>query len=122
MSRSNSSGADQTTLALTEGAHKKLTAMKDDGHFAEMRDAYRLAIGVAMRAGQLAPRDQKRSRTYLNAGSLDPDGLLRDVVQETFAAEGQPYEVIERLAEAGISILYEELSLSGEVTRFLRDR
>ena len=122
MTRAKPSGPDQTTLALTESAHRKLTAMKEEGHFAEMRDAYRLAIAVAMRAGDLAPKDQKRTRTYLNAGSLDPDGILRDAVLETYGAEGQPYEVIERLAEAGIAILSEELSLSGEVSRFLRDR
>jgi hypothetical protein len=103
-------GDDQRTLGLSEDAHGKLTRLRKDGLFAEMRDAYRLAIALALAEGLIAPRSKPRPHTYINAGSLDPDGLIRDVMVEHFQGkEGQPYEVAERLGEAGVLELWERV-------------
>jgi hypothetical protein len=101
---------DQRTLGLSDDAHRKLTQLKDEGFFNEMRDAYRLAIAIAMAEGKIAPSEKARTHTYINVGSLDPDGILRDAVIEQYQGrEGAPYEVVERLGEAGVLVLWDRL-------------
>lgn len=101
---------NQRTLALTEEGHRKLSQLKEDGYFGEMRDAYRLAISLAMAEGLIADRATSRTRTYINVGSLDPDGILRDAITAYFQGrEGPPYEVAERLGEAGVADLADRL-------------
>jgi hypothetical protein len=112
---------DQTTLSLSEDGHRKLTDLKDRGFFAEMRDAYRAAIALALAEGLIDAREGKRTRTYLNAGSLDPDGILRDIILEYFPEEeGGPYEITERLGEVGVFALWERLQRHGELDHALR--
>jgi hypothetical protein len=112
---------DQTTLSLSEDAHRKLTDLKERGFFGEMRDAYRAAIALALAEGLVDAREGKRTRTYLNAGSLDPDGILRDIVLEYFPQEqGGPYEITERLGEAGVLALWERLQRHGELDHALK--
>lgn len=111
---------DQRTLGLSEDSHAKLTQLKERGFFGEMRDAYRLGIAVAMRDGIIDAPGGKRSKTYLNAGSLDPDGVIRDTILEMFpSSEGAPYEIAERLGEAGVKDLFSRLERLPEVAPIL---
>lgn len=111
MRKTRETSEDQRTLGLSDEAHVKLTSLKDEGYFAEMRDAYRLAITMALAEGRIADRTKPRTHTYLNVGSLDPDGALRDAVAELYMdSEGPPYEVIERLGEEGVLSLWERLN------------
>jgi hypothetical protein len=120
-SRRTESTDDQRTLGLSEDAHAKLTRLRDDGLFAEMRDAYRIAIALAITEGKIAPAGKPRPHTYINAGSLDPDGVLRDVIAELFEGrEGQPYEVAERLGEAGVLVLWDRVQRNPQFARLLQ--
>ena len=122
MPDNGSTDRDQRTVRLTDDAHEKLTQLKESGIFGEMLDAYRMAIGIALSEGIIDAPENKRVRTYLNAGSLDPDGLIRDVIVETFpASEGSPYEIAERLAEAGIHVLSARIESNPEVGAFFKE-
>lgn len=95
--------ADTVTVGLTEDTHKMLQRLKEDGVFNEMRDGYRLGIALAISNSIIAPEDIK-TRTVLNAGSLDPDNSIRDVIAELYPeAADRPYAYGERLAEAGVA-------------------
>ena len=112
---------DQRTLGLSEDAHVKLTRLKEDGHFNDMRDAYRLAISVALAEGLIAPKSKPLSRTYINVGSLDPDGILRSAILEHFQGrEGQPYEVAARLGEEGVLALTQRLERNPQFSELFR--
>ena len=105
---------DTVTVGLTDGTHRMLRQLKDDGIFNEMRDGYRLGIALAIADGIIAP-DAIKTRTFLNAGSLDPDNTLRDVITEMYPeASGRPYAYAERLAEAGVAEIG-RLHRAGEV-------
>ena len=97
--------SDAVTVGLTTEAHYDLQRLKDAGIFGEMLDGYRFAIGLAIRRGLIAPEDLKAS-TIFNVGSLDRDGLVKDVVVTLFhEAAARPYAFAERLAEAGVKEL-----------------
>lgn len=102
------------TVGLTESTHAVLRRLKEEGVFNEMRDAYRFGIALAIAKGQIAPEDIKVG-TILNVGSLDPDGLIQDIVIELYSdAESRPYRYVERLAEWGVAELgrlYENYAL-----------
>lgn len=94
---------DTVTVGLTDETHKMLKQLSDDGVFSEMRDGYRLGIAVAISNSIIAPEDLK-VRTVLNAGSLDRDNSIRDVIIELYPeANSRPYAYAERLAEAGVA-------------------
>lgn len=94
---------DTVTVGLTDETHRMLQQLKEDGVFNEMRDGYRLGIALAVSSGVVAPEDI-RTRTFLNAGSLDPDNTIRDVIAELYLdAADKPYRYAERLAEAGVA-------------------
>jgi len=105
---------DTVTVGLTAESHSNLQRLKDEGVFAEMLDAYRFCIALAIKRGLLAPEDIKTS-TIFNVGSLDRDGIIRDLVSSLFTeAESRPYVFTERLAEAGIRELM-QLYNSGQL-------
>lgn len=94
---------DIVTVGLTDKTHRMLQQLKEDGVFNEMRDGYRLGIALAVSSGVVAPEDISTG-TFLNAGSLDPDNTIRDVITELFPdVADKPYRHAERLAEAGVA-------------------
>lgn len=110
----------KTTLQLSEETHAKLASLKEEGHFEDMRDAYRLGIAVALKSGLIDDKGNRRSKTYLNIGSLDADGLLREVISTLFSPEeGDPTDIIERLAEAGVKAVWDTVNRDQGVTRLL---
>jgi Arc/MetJ-type ribon-helix-helix transcriptional regulator len=105
------------TLRLSEEAHAKLAELSQNGLFGQMLDAYRLAISLALAEGLIDSAEHRRGKTYINAGSLDPDGLIRDAIAERFGdREGPPYEIAERLGEAGVLELADRLERQPELT------
>jgi len=97
--------SDAVTVGLTAEAHSDLQRLKDAGIFGDMLDGYRFAIGLAIRRGLIASEDLKAS-TIFNVGSLDRDGLIKDMVMTLFhEAAMRPYAYAERLAEAGVKEL-----------------
>ena len=106
MSEHDVKDEQKITLRLSEEAHAKLSELQASGLFGQMLDAYRLAIALALSEGVIDAPEHRRGKTYINAGSLDPDGLIRDAVLETYGDRaGPPYEIAERLGEAGVLTL-----------------
>lgn len=101
------SGGDRINVGLTEETHALLQKLQAEGVFDEMRDGYRLGIALAIARGGIAAEVQSQShRNVLNIGSLDPDGAIRDMINELYPeAAGKPYAIAERLAEYGVSQL-----------------
>ena len=96
---------DTVTVGLTAESHSNIQRLKEEGVFADMLDAYRFAIGLAIKRGLLAPEGIKTS-TIFNVGSLDRDGIIKDLILTLFVeAESRPYVFAERLAEAGVKEL-----------------
>jgi hypothetical protein len=98
---------DKVQPGLTAEAREQLEDVTTRGGFNDMQDAYRLATAIAL-AEQLPPADASASRTtYLNIGSLDPDGSLRNaVLRIRDDHDDRPVALIERLAEAGVARLH----------------
>lgn len=113
---------DAINLRLSEAAKATLDGLAKDGYFAEMKDAYRLGIAYAIRHGLIDDADTSRPVNYLNVGSLDPQGFIRDIIIECYGdSEGPPYKVVERLAEAGITAMAELINYSRSLECILAD-
>ncbi len=104
---------EPTTIGLSDKAHGQLKALKEAGHFAEMADAYRFAIGLALAHGITPPPIEGGRQTIFNVGTLDPDksiyvavGTLREPVAEPV------YRSAERLAEWGVAELWRRAETS----------
>jgi hypothetical protein len=95
---------DNVTVSLTEDTHAILQKFKNDGIFNEMQDGYRFGIAFAIARGLIAPANFKTRTTFLNVGSLDKDGSLRNLITEIYPDSAErPYAMAERLAEAGLT-------------------
>lgn len=99
---------EPTTVGLTESGHEHLQELKELGHFAEMADAYRFAVALALAHNQCAP--QANRRTIFNVGTVDPDGLLAAAIESLVADRNEPvYRLLERFAEWGVEELYRQI-------------
>jgi len=107
--------SEPTTIGLSERAHgllKRLVEDKRNGQFAEMADAYRFAIGLAL-AHRVIPGEVPTPRTTIfNVGTLDPDKAIYGAVR-TLVDTGSMsvYRWAERLAEWGVEELYRKFEL-----------
>ncbi len=103
--------SEPTMIGVSEATHGKLKRLKEDGHFKEMADAYRFAIGLALAQGCNPP--EISSQTVFSVATIDPDQSIRNAIQ-TILGESSPglsiYKFAERLADWGI----QELSLQAE--------
>jgi hypothetical protein len=96
---------DTVTVGLTEDTHRMLQRLKEDNVFNEMVDGYRLGIALAIARRQIAPEGLKM-RTFVNAGSLDPDLFFKNMIIELYPdLSSRPYAAAERLAEWGVAEL-----------------
>lgn len=115
-------GEEPVTIGLSNAAHGKLQRLKDDGHFDELMDGYRFAIGLALAHVADAPPLANRN-TIFNVGSLDPDRSIYQVVAALRATQDEPvYRTAERLAEWGIEEMYRQIETgSFSVVALLRE-
>jgi hypothetical protein len=112
---------DKNQLGLTEDAREKADAVVAAAGFEERQDVYRLAVAVALSRGLAPAPDGLSRRTYINVGSLDPDGAIRAAILETRDDHGgRPYALAERLAEAGIEDLHAHFNAGRSVREYLR--
>ncbi|GAC1315562.1 MAG: hypothetical protein NVSMB28_00250 [Collimonas sp.] len=96
---------DLTQIGLSNRMHPHLEALKNDGYFSEMRDAYRFAISLAIVKGGIPPELQKRQNIFATP-TVDPDGSLAAAIRALMPCEEiPPYRWAERLAEVGVEIL-----------------
>ena len=90
------------TVGLTRAGRDRLRRLKEDGHFAEMIDAYRFAVAMALANGANPSAPEGERVTMFNVGTLDPEGLFAAGVVALCDLEGEsPYRAMERLAEWG---------------------
>lgn len=97
---------DLTQVGLSITMHPHLEALKNDGYFAEMRDAYRFAVALAMAKGVIPPEFQGKRQNIFATPTVDPDGSLAAAIRALMPCEETPpYRWAERLAEVGVEIL-----------------
>jgi len=97
---------DLTQVGLSIRMHPHLEALKNDGFFSEMRDAYRFAIAVAIVKGGIPPEIQSKRQNIFATPTVDPDGSLATAIRTLLPCdEIPPYRWAERLAEVGVEIL-----------------
>jgi len=101
---------DKTQLALTDTARKQADAVVEQAGFKDRQDAYRLAVAIAL-AERLEPAPADLPRTnYIGVGGLDPGGALHAATLHLRDDHGgRPYALIERLAEAGITRIFDHV-------------
>jgi hypothetical protein len=93
---------EPTTVGLTQLGHERLKQLKSSGYFAEMTDAYRFAIALALAHGGIA--EPAARGTIFNVGSLDPDRSIYQAISALAPEKGEPiYKLAERLAEWGLT-------------------
>jgi hypothetical protein len=102
---------DKNQLGLTDTAREEADYVVEHGGFDERQDVYRLAVAIALvKQLEPAPEDAGGRTTYINVGSLDPEGLIRTAIAHSREEAGErPYAFAERLAEAGIVDLHRHL-------------
>ncbi|WP_372921526.1 hypothetical protein [Roseovarius sp.] len=96
--------SEPTTIGLSESAHGKLKRLQEEGHFRELLDGYRFAIGLALAQGVEPPEVQKRT-TIFNVGTVDPDQSLKrsmEALMGNRVLDASIYKMAERLAEWGV--------------------
>lgn len=102
------SAPEPTMIGLSDSAHAKLTRLKEDGHFREMQDAYRFAIGLALAQG-IDPPEMSSSRTVFSVATIDADQSLKNAIQTIMGTKLKDipvYRMAERLADWGVQELY----------------
>ncbi len=105
----NTTFAEPTTIGLSEKTHallKRLAEDKRNGHFAEMADAYRFGIGLALAHGVIPGEVPTPRTTIFNVGTLDPDKQIYNAIRLLADTGDFPvYRLAERLAEWGVTEL-----------------
>ena len=102
---------EPTNIGLSEATHAKLKRLKEDGHFREMADAYRFAIGLALAQGMIDPPELSSTTTVFGVATIDPDQTLRRGIEAIVGDRLQGksiYRFAERLADWGIQELSRE--------------
>jgi hypothetical protein len=96
--------AEPTTIGLGEKSHNWLQRFKEEGIFAEMRDAYRFAVAFYLSKQVTPPEIVGKKNTIFNIGTIDPDKELYLAISCLMPnIEGSIYQMAERLADAGIA-------------------
>ena len=110
---------DLNKFSLSERVHAKLQILQQDGHFFEMRDAYRFAIALALSRGVHPPEIlPPRSAGIYSISQIDPDQSIALSINLLMDTDGlPPYRWAERLAEWGIEELARE-SKNGSIDIF----
>ncbi|MCG3773278.1 MAG: hypothetical protein JW395_0083 [Nitrospira sp.] len=106
---------EPTMIGVADSTHAKLKRLKEDGHFREMADAYRFAIGLALAQGVTPP--EVSARTVFSVATIDPDQSIKMAIQAVLAeqVENVPvYRMAERLADWGVQELA-SLAERGEI-------
>jgi hypothetical protein len=97
---------EPTTIGLSDQAHamlKRLAEDKQNGNFAEMADAYRFGIALALAHGVMPEEILGQRTTIFNVGTLDPDKQIYTTIRSLLKTGDTPvYRWAERLAEWGV--------------------
>lgn len=96
-----SPAATAVTVSLTSASHERLGRFKEEGHFADMKDAYRFAVALALAYGAEPEPSRGDRTTFVNVGTLDPNGALAAAIVALRGDDEDPYRASARLAEWG---------------------
>lgn len=93
------------TVSASDETKAILRRLKEEGVINEMLDGYRLGVAIA-HAHRLPISEVQKTSTFVNVGSLDKDGTMRNLIVELYPEHAaKPYALIEQLAEAGVAEL-----------------
>lgn len=96
---------EPTMIGLGERTHPLLRRLKDDGHFAEMADAYRFGVALALAYG-VDPEEPSPRVTIFSVATIDPDREIYLAVKAMTNPQGVSiYKQVERYAEWGVKEL-----------------
>lgn len=100
---------DQANIGLSEEMHMRLRDMHEGGFFNDMKDGYRLAASIAIqRVLDVSDRELVNRKNMYDVGGVDENFIFRNAISEIFPEqEGQEYRHLEKLADAGIGIIYD---------------
>ena len=97
---------EPTMIGLSERTHPLLKRLKDDGHFAEMADAYRFGVALALAHGIQPDEISGTKQTVFSVATIDPDREIATAVRTILGDdESSLYKRVERLAEWGVKEL-----------------
>ena len=90
-------------IGIGEVAHNHLTRLLEEGYFAQMMDAYRFAIALAL-AHSVSPTKLTGSRkNFFSIATIDPDQSLYAAIKTIIDTGDTPvYRWAERLADWGV--------------------
>lgn len=98
--------SEPTMIGLSEKTHPLLKRLKEDGHFAEMADAYRFGIALALAHGVIPNEPPAPRTTIFSVATIDPDREIATAIRSVMDTEDIPiYRWAERLAEWGVGEL-----------------
>jgi hypothetical protein len=96
---------EPTMIGLSERTHPLLKRLKEDGHFAEMADAYRFGIALALAHG-VEPEEPSPRITIFSVATIDPDREIAVAIKALTNPQGVSiYKQVERYAEWGVKEL-----------------
>ena len=108
--------SEPLTIGLTEAAHPILQRLKEDGHFAEMADAYRFGVALALAHGVIPGETSGTRKTIFNVQTIDPEREIATAVRTIFGDDGTSiYRKVERLAEWGVAELAQRSMYGQEI-------
>lgn len=94
---------EPTMIGLSERTHPLLKRLKDDGHFAEMADAYRFGVALALAHGVQPNEISGTRQTVFSVATIDPDREIATAVRTILGDDvSSIYKRVERLAEWGV--------------------
>lgn len=100
---------DTANIGLSEEMHMKLREMTDANVFTDMQDGYRLAAAVAIRRNlSVSNRQLTNRKNMYDVGGVDEDLVFKNSINLLHPTEqGQEYKYLEKLADAGIELIYD---------------
>ena len=119
MNNSENAPKDRITIGVSTAGEESLELLVSRGWFDSDVVAFRVALAYAVAAG-LEPSSGVGYTTKWNAGTLDPDKRLQDLVQ-TFASAPRPYEAAQALGDAGLRRIAERVRNSEGLSEILSD-
>ena len=107
---------DLANIGLSEKSHSQLKEMTDLEMFNDLKDGYRLAISVAIKKKIDATSHKIENRKNMfDVGGVDQNFLLRNSIKLLYPSEeGQEYKFIEKLADLGVNIIYQNFQDNDE--------
>jgi hypothetical protein len=103
--------SEPTMIGLSERCHALLKRLKEEQHFAEMADAYRFGIALAVAHGVWPEEPPAPRTTIFSVGTIDPEREIARMIGLLHPNQELPvYKWIERLAEWGVTELWHRAS------------